>query len=254
MPEGDTVWRVARHLDEALNGQTLTLSDLRVPALAAADLRGQVVGATRSRGKHILTEIADLTLHTHLKMEGAWHLYRPGDRWQRPAHQARVVLATESWQAVGFSLGIVELGERSVISAGLDHLGPDLLGPDWDPARAARLLGQDPERPIAAALADQANLAGIGNLYRAELCFLFGLYPLTPVHAVPDLQRMAQRARQVLYANRNLVEQATTGDLRRGQTHYVYRRNRQPCRRCGTTIRAGRLDGRAIYWCPNCQR
>jgi endonuclease VIII len=261
VPEGDTVWRTARHLDQALTGSTLTGSDLRVPALATIDLSGSPVVGTVARGKHILTRIGDgdgaLTLHTHLKMEGSWHLYRSGSRWRRPAHQARVVLHTEAWTAVGFSLGIVELFPRAEEATVVGHLGPDLLGPDWSADEAVRRLSSAPDRAIAEALLDQRNLAGIGNMYKAELCFLAGVNPWLPVGEVPDLTRLVRRAQLVLEANKERVEQSTTGDLRRGRTMWVFRRDKQPCRRCGTTIRVAmqgdELVERATYWCPTCQ-
>jgi endonuclease VIII len=261
VPEGDTVWRTARHLDQALTGSTLTGSDLRVPALATIDLSGSPVVGTVARGKHILTRIGDgdgaLTLHTHLKMEGSWHLYRSGSRWRRPAHQARVVLRTEAWTAVGFSLGIVELFPRAEEATVVGHLGPDLLGPDWSADEAVRRLSSAPDRAIAEALLDQRNLAGIGNMYKAELCFLAGVNPWLPVGEVPDLTRLVRRAQLVLEANKERVEQSTTGDLRRGRTMWVFRRDKQPCRRCGTTVRVAmqgdELVERATYWCPTCQ-
>jgi endonuclease VIII len=261
VPEGDTVWRTARHLDQALTGSTLTGSDLRVPALATIDLSGSPVVGTVARGKHILTRIGDgdgaLTLHTHLKMEGSWHLYRSGSQWRRPAHQARVVLHTEAWTAVGFSLGIVELFPRDEEATVVGHLGPDLLGPDWSADEAVRRLSSAPDRAIAEALLDQRNLAGIGNMYKAELCFLAGVNPWLPVGEVPDLTRLVRRAQLVLEANKERVEQSTTGDLRRGRTMWVFRRDKQPCRRCGTTVRVAmqgdELVERATYWCPTCQ-
>jgi endonuclease-8 len=254
MPEGDVVWRVARTLDEALSGQVVVRSDFRVPNLAVADLAGQVITATRSRGKHLLTQFdSGLTLHTHLKMEGSWHLYQPGSRWRRPAHEARVILQTEQRQAVGFALGIVELLDPIRLQAALAQLGPDLLGPDWEPAQAIQRLQRQPCQPIGVALVDQRNLAGIGNLYRAELCFLAGVNPFSPVSTVNDLPRLLNRAKALLDANKDRVTQATTGDLRRGRELYVYRRANQPCRRCASNIRVGELEGRAVYWCPSCQ-
>jgi endonuclease-8 len=266
VPEGDTVWRTARNLDRALSGKVLVETDFRVPALATVDLAGRAVEGTVSRGKHLLTRIGEEhTLHSHLKMEGAWHLYRPGSRWRRPAHEARVVLRTEDWTAVGFALGIVELLARATEGDAVGHLGPDLLGPDWDEQEAVRRLAGDPARPIGTALLDQRNLAGIGNLYKSELCFLAGVDPARPVGQVPDLPRLVRRARQLLEANKERVEQVTTGDLRKGRHTWVYRRDRQPCLRCGTTVRV-RMDGpsgaggssgpdreRASYWCPTCQ-
>ncbi len=271
MPEGDTVWRTARHLDQALSGSVLRETDFRVPTLATVELAGQKVLETVSRGKHLLTRIGtDTTLHTHLKMEGSWHLYRTGTPWRRPAHQARVVLRTQDWVAVGFSLGVVELLARDEEDRVVGHLGPDLLGPDWDEAEALRRLRADPERPIGEALLDQGNLAGIGNMYKAELCFIAGVNPWRPVGTVPDLARLVQRAKAILEANKERVQQTTTGDLRKGRQLWVYGRDRQPCRRCGTPIelamqgRPGRGAGdertslqagqeRVTYWCPACQ-
>jgi endonuclease VIII len=257
VPEGDTVWRTALHLDRALSGSTLVETDFRVADLATLDLSGQTVEATVARGKHLLTRIGEQTLHTHLKMEGAWHLYRPGTSWRRPAHEARVVLRTEDWSAVGFALGIVEVlpstDEQSVVG----HLGPDLLGPDWDEEEALQRLLADPTRPVAEAILDQRNLAGLGNLYKSELCFLAGVHPRLPVGEVPDLRRLVRRAKAALEANKGRVEQTLTGDTRRGRQTWVYRREREPCRRCGTPIRMDQqgpvMQERATYWCPTCQ-
>jgi endonuclease VIII len=258
VPEGDTVWRSALKLDRALTGSTLVETDFRVPALATLDLAGRQVESTTARGKHLLTRIGTAdTLHTHLKMEGSWHLYKPGSRWRRPAHEARVVLRTREWTAVGFALGVVEVLPRDAEDTVVGHLGPDLLGPDWDEDEALRRLLADPARPVADALLDQRNLAGIGNLYKNELCFLAGTHPRVPVSEVLDLRRLVRRAKSALEANKQRVEQTMTGDLRRGRQTWVYRRDRQPCRRCGTPIRVS-MQGpegqqRATYWCPLCQ-
>jgi endonuclease VIII len=257
VPEGDTVWRTALHLDRALSGATLVGSDLRVPSYATLDLAGRRVDSTVSRGKHLLTRVGDLTLHTHLKMEGAWHLYRQGSRWRRPAHEARVVLRTEDWTAVGFALGAVDVVSRDAEDTVVGHLGPDLLGPDWDEDEALRRLAAEPDRRVGDALLDQRNLAGIGNLYRNEMCFLAGVDPRTPVAGVPDLRRLVRRTRAALEANKQRVEQTFTGDLRKGRQTWVYRQERQPCRRCGTRIQLDQqgpaLQERATYWCPTCQ-
>jgi endonuclease-8 len=261
VPEGDTVWRTAKHLQRALSGEVLTRTDFRVPAHATLDLSGLPVVETVSRGKHLLTRIGDAhTLHTHLKMEGSWHLYKPSTRWRRPAHEARVVLETEPWTGVGFALGIVEVLPREAEDDAVGHLGPDLLGPDWDADEAVRRIGSDPGRALADALLDQRNLAGIGNLYKSELCFLAGVHPARPVREARELtslDRLVRRAHAVLEANKERVEQTTTGDTRRGRQTWVYRRDKQPCRRCGTKILVD-MQGRegqerATYWCPRCQ-
>jgi endonuclease-8 len=232
----------------------LTETDFRVPAFATLDLSGRVVAATVTRGKHLLTRIGeDHTLHTHLKMEGSWHLYFTDTRWRRPDHQARVVLRTAERVAVGFSLGITEVIGRDEEDSVVGHLGPDLLGDDWDEAEALRRLLAAPERPIGEALLDQTNLAGVGNMYKCEICFLQGIHPLLPVGQVPDLPRVVRRSKAVLEANKHRVEQTTTGDLRKGRRMWVYRRERQPCLRCGTRIEVAELGGRVTNWCPRCQ-
>ncbi|KQY64163.1 MULTISPECIES: DNA-formamidopyrimidine glycosylase family protein [unclassified Nocardioides] len=259
MPEGDTVWRTAQALDKALTGARITLSDFRVPQLAEVDLTGKLVNGTISRGKHLLTRIGDdHTLHSHLRMEGAWHLYRAETRWQRPVDQARVVLRTPRWIAVGFSLGILELLTRDREVDAVGHLGPDLLGDDWNPDEAVRRLRRDRDRPIGEALLDQRNLAGIGNLYENELCFLSGVLPGTPVRQVDNLERLVGRAKAMLEANKGRRTQTTTGNTRHGHQHWVYGRAEQPCQRCGTTVQTGMLgpagQERPSFWCPSCQR
>ncbi|MGH3412988.1 MAG: DNA-formamidopyrimidine glycosylase family protein, partial [Marmoricola sp.] len=195
MPEGDTVWRTARMLEGGLSGQVLTGSDFRVPGLATTDLGGATVSETRSRGKHLLTRFDNgMTLHTHLGMEGSWAVRPVGTRWRRPGHTARVVLATRSAEAVGSSvrLDLVPTDREDDL---VGHLGPDLLAEDWDAEEAVRRLEQDPDAPLADALLDQRNLAGIGNVYRCELCFLTGTDPRTPVARTRDLHRVVSLAR-----------------------------------------------------------
>lgn len=259
MPEGDTVWRAARLLDRALRGQVLTSSDFRVPALATVDLTGAYVDGTGTHGKHLLTRLAadgtDWTLHTHLKMEGAWQVYAAGQRWRRPAHTARVVLGTSTRQAVGFSLGVVELLPRGDEHEVVGHLGPDLLHDDVDLADAARRLLADPTTPLVEAVQDQRRFAGIGNMYANELCFLAGQHPASPVGDVRDPEHLVRRARALLVLNKERPQQSTTGDLRPGRRTWVYRQ--RACRRCGTAVSTATVgpDGRerATYWCPRCQ-
>lgn len=260
MPEGDTVWRAARRLQRALSGHVLTRTDVRVPAYATWDLSGAVVTQTVARGKHLLTRIdgdRPWTLHTHLKMEGGWRILARDERWPRPAHTARIVLETADAVAVGFQLGVVEIVPREQESDLVGHLGPDLLGPDWDAAEAVRRLLEQPDRTIKEALLDQTRLAGVGNMYANELCFISGVHPETPVDRVPDLARMVDRAHQLLDLNRHRAVQSTTGELARGRTLWVYRRGGQPCRRCGTRLVESSLGDpgreRVTYACPRCQ-
>ena len=164
-----------------------------------------------------------------------------------------MILRTDGRVAVGFALGITEVVPRDHEDDVVGHLGPDLLGPDWDEGEALRRLGLEPARPVGDALLDQRNLAGIGNMYMAELCFLAGVHPETPISDVPNLPRLVRRAKQVLEANKLRVQQTTTGDLRRGQQLWVYARGRERCRRCGTPIVYAEHGGRPRYWCPRCQ-
>ncbi|HEX8631591.1 MAG TPA: zinc finger domain-containing protein, partial [Catenuloplanes sp.] len=147
-------------------------------------------------------------------------------------------------------LALVPTAEEHTL---VGHLGPDLLGPDWDTDEAVRRLAAHGDSTIAEALLDQRSLAGIGNLYKAETLFLRGVWPWTPVHAVPDLPGMVTLSRRLLAANRGRWTQTTTGSLRRGETSYVYGRRAQPCRRCGTPISKDELGERVTYWCPRCQ-
>ncbi|NEA46994.1 Fpg/Nei family DNA glycosylase [Streptomyces sp. SID10815] len=259
MPEGDTVWQAARRLHEALAGEVLTRSDFRVPQYATVDLSGRTVLNTVSRGKHLLTRVeGGLTLHTHLRMEGAWKVYGDGERWKGgPAHQIRIVLATAGRAAVGYRLPVLELMRTSDEERTVSHLGPDLLGPDWDPESALANLLADPARQLGEALLDQRNLAGVGNVYKSEICFLLGVTPWLPVGALPAdrAAKLPVLAKKLLEANRERVVRRTTG--LRGQDLFVYGRAPRPCLRCGTSVRvADQGDGsqeRPTYWCPNCQ-
>ncbi|MEW2147544.1 DNA-formamidopyrimidine glycosylase family protein [Micromonospora vinacea] len=259
MPEGDTVWNTARVLHRALAGVRITGSDFRVPQLATTDLAGWTVRESASRGKHLLLRLdapteEHWTLHSHLRMDGAWRAYAPGERWSgRPAHLIRVVLRSPGAVAVGYHLHDLTLVPTAEEDQLVGHLGPDLLGSDWDQAEAVRRLAGHPEQTIGEALLDQRNLAGVGNLYKCEVLFLRGVSPWTPVGEVPDLPGLVALAQRLLAANRGRWTQSSTGSLHRGQTSYVYGRRAQPCRRCGTAIRKEELGERVTYWCPVCQ-
>jgi len=262
VPEGDTVWLAARRLHDALATRVLVRSEFRVPQLSTASLAGQTVVDVVSRGKHILLRTdAGLTLHTHFRMDGSWHLYRPGTRWSGgPDWQIRLLLSNSEWDAVGYRMPVIELLPSREEQQVVGHLGPDLLGSDWDEDEALRRLATGPARELGAALLDQRNLAGIGNLYKAETLFLSGLTPWIPVADVPDLPAVVRRAHRLMLANKEHWHQSTTGSLRRGEEQWVFERTGRPCRRCGTRIRQamqGEADhpdqARVCYWCPQCQ-
>ncbi|MEU6354348.1 DNA-formamidopyrimidine glycosylase family protein [Streptomyces sp. NPDC047072] len=259
MPEGDTVWQSAKRLHNALTGKPLTRADLRVPRYATADLTGRTVLDVTPRGKHLLARFeGGLTLHSHLRMDGSWRIYANDQRWTGgPTHQIRAILGNEENTAVGYRLPVLELLRTTDEQKAVGHLGPDLLGPDWNPEKARENLLQDPARPLGEALLDQRNLAGIGNIYKSELCFLIGATPWLPVGALPAdrAAHLPALAKKLLEANRDRPVRSTTG--RRGQDLFVYGRAPRPCLRCGTPVRAAdQGDGsreRPTYWCPTCQ-
>ena len=274
MPEGDTVFLTCHRLHRALAGRALVHGELRHPRLSAVALDGWTVRAAQPAGKHLLIRFDnDRTLHSHLRMDGSWHLYSPGTRWRRPAHQARAVLARAERVAVGFNLHELALIPTAEEHRLVGHLGPDLLDPDWNDdraAEAARRLGADPDRAIGAALLDQTALAGVGNIYKTEVCFLLGRSPRTPVSEV-DLPEAVRLCRELLLRNAWRPERSTTGDTHPRARHWVYGRRR--CLRCSTPVHRdtqgrretpGRRDTRnprgtpdderVSYQCPRCQR
>ena len=242
----------------ALVGRTVTASDFRVPRLATSDLSGREVLAFDSVGKHMLTRFSGgLTLHTHFEMDGAWQLVGHGKRLPAAFEdEIRLVLATDGPTAYALRMPVLELLPTAQEQEVVGYLGPDLLGPGWDEAEAVRRLSADPDRPVVEAVLDQRNLAGIGNLWAVETCYLRGVSPWTPVREV-DLAAFVRLAQRMMRYALEHPGQVTTGDTRRGHTHWVYGRAERPCRRCGTPVAfrdaTGEPYGRETWWCPVCQ-
>jgi endonuclease-8 len=258
MPEGDTLHRTAAGLRPYLVGRTVTAARTGGPgAVPQVDrIVGREIRSVEALGKNLLIRFeGDLELRTHLRMNGSWHRYRPGERWRRPPSRARLVLEVPGAVAVCFDAPVVELFEEraEALHPSLGRLGPDLLAPDFDGDEALRRL-RDPARattPIAAALLDQRALAGIGNIWRNETLFAERVDPLTRVADLDDdtLRRVIATARRLLMASAGLVPE-------RAGPMQVYRRTGRPCPRCGTAIRSDPLLGeipRTTYWCPTCQ-
>lgn len=258
MPEGDTITRTARNLQTALAGHQLTRLDL-TRQRGAKPPPGTEIVAVEARGKHLLVHFADgRALHTHLQMHGSWHLYRSGEPWRRSRAQARAVLEVDDGTvAVCFAAPTVELLDRGRLrpaAAGLDSLGPDLCRAEVSFDEILRRLARlDPSVEIAPALLDQRVAAGIGNVYKSEVCFACRVEPGTPIGALDAATRrtLYERASALLQANVGRTRRVTvTGGLA------VYGRAGEACRRCGTRIRRRRqgTPTRSTYWCPTCQR
>jgi endonuclease-8 len=258
MPEGDTLFRTAAGLRPYLVGRDVLAARAQGPGAVPQIQRviGKRVDAVEAQGKNLLIRLdGGLELRTHLRMNGSWHRYRPGERWRRPPGRARLVLEVDGAVAVCFDAPVVELFESRAerLHPTLSTLGPDLLKPDFDAAEAHRRL-RSPERAamtISAALLDQRAMAGLGNIWRNETLFAERVDPFALVGDLDDatLDRLIATSRRLLSASAGVAPG-------RAPTR-IYRRTGRPCPRCGTAIRSAPLRGdvpRTTYWCPTCQR
>jgi endonuclease VIII len=259
MPEGDTIFRAAQALHRALAGRTVTRFESVLPALTRVDedrpIAGRTIESVTARGKHLLIALSGgLVLRTHMRMSGSWHLYRPGERWQRAARDMRLVIETDAFVAVGFNVPVAEFiaGADLRRHRELIALGPDLLAADFDGEAAVERLRAHGDDAIGEALLNQRVVAGVGNIYKSETLFACGIDPAAAIADldVGDLARIVATARALLAASASGQGRATGV---RGR--YVYGRAGQPCRRCGTRIRAKKTgpDARITFWCPRCQ-
>jgi endonuclease VIII len=270
VPEGDTIFRAARTLQRALASRVVERFDTHLAPLAVVDQRAPLAGRTiervDSQGKHLLIHFSgDLTLRTHLRMQGSWHIYKPGERWRGPGRDAHIVIATDEWVAVGFRVSDAEFAATSALARHprLSTLGPDVLSAVFDVDDARRRIRATPARHIAEALLRQQSLAGLGNVFKSELLFLCGVDPALAVPDVGDdaLDCLLRRARELMRLNvaetsiaASSRGRVTTGRLNPREPLWVYGRTGSPCFKCGTTIlSAMETDGRRTYWCPRCQ-
>ena len=272
MPEGDTIFRAARTLHKALGGQKVTRFESVFPGVnRIADdhpIVGRTVESVVSRGKHILlTFSGDLILHTHMRMNGGWHIYRPGERWRRPAGDMRVLVGTERMLAVGFNVPVAELLTASGLARHpqLRSLGSDLTDPAFDRSDVLTRLRAQGSAAIGDALLNQRVVAGIGNVLKSEILFVAGVNPFTPAASLGDetANRLFDIALRLMKANVLDSTQTLTPRIGRRTTRsmnphaalWVYGRGGQPCRRCGTAIRSAKtgVDARITFWCQNCQ-
>ena len=273
MPEGDTIFRAARTLNRALAGKSIVRFESVIPHLNRvhddAPLTGRSIQAVHAAGKHLLMEFSGgLVLRTHMRMNGSWHIYRPGEKWQRHRRSMRIVIATADFEAVGFDIPVAEIIRAKDVAKHdeLRKLGPDLLGDEFDAAEAARRIHERGTSEIADVLLNQRVLAGIGNVYKSEVLFACTISPFSTVATLDDvqIQRLVTTARKFLRANvtEGLAAMTTYTGFRRttGRSDpkerlWVYGRAGEPCRRCGTAIavRAQGRDARLTYWCERCQ-
>lgn len=261
MPEGDTVFRTAARLHQALAGEALVAADLRWPELSTIDLTGQFTIEVVARGKNVLHRLdGGVTIHSHLRMEGQWRVEATADLTPRTLRnpQIRAVVGAATWTAVGLRLGDLHVVATSAEHTLVGHLGPDVLGPTWDADEAIRRLAASPVT-IGAALLDQRNLAGVGTMYAAEALFLERLQPWLPAASLPReaVASLVARCHRLLDVGRRHAVQSTTGNERRGELHYVHARSGRPCLRCGTTVRVAMIGeaprDRTMFYCPTCQ-
>ena len=255
MPEGDTIFRAARTLNRALAGRTVTRFDSVFSHLTRVDdtarIRGRTIDRVDARGKHLLIWFSgDLVLRTHMRMHGSWHIYRPGERWQRPRTDMRIVIGTNDYEAVAFSVPVAELTSARDLerAAAVKDLGPDIVAEKFDAAAVIKRIESMPDVEIADALLDQATVAGIGNIFKSESLFVARVNPFTRAGELSgaDIGRVIDAARRLMRAS---AAQRPAG-------FSVYGRAGRPCRRCGTPI-SQRKQGehaRVTYWCARCQR
>ncbi len=275
MPEGDTIYRAARTMHRALEGRVVTGFTTQLAHLHVVHDQASLVGRTilkvEAQGKHNLIHFSgELALRTHMRMNGSWHLYRPGEKWFRPARNARVVIVTEAFVAVGFNVPVAEFldgADALLRQEDLRKMGPDLLRDPFDEAEAvARIRGRGAE-PIADVLLNQRVVAGLGNVYKSETLFMMRLSPFAPAGEVAEemLVELLTLARKLLRANvhdgategittyRGL--RRTTGRADPGERTWVYGRRGAGCRKCGTLVEYRKTgpNARSTYWCPGCQ-
>ena len=275
MPEGDTIFRSARAPHQAFAGKTVTRFETAYAPLASVNDQSPVAGRTieqvESRGKWLLIHFSgDLILVTHMLMSGSWHIYRVGERWKRARSHMRVVLDTADPQAVAFDVPVARFHTARTLQrfAGLAGLGPDLLGKGFAIDEAATRLLDRGEEEIGNVLLNQRVLAGIGNVFKSEICFVCGVNPFRRVATLraQEIECLLATARRFLAANvadgagDGIVTytggRRTTGSSDPAARLWVYRRMGTECRRCGASVlmRKQGPGARSTYWCPECQR
>jgi endonuclease-8 len=256
MPEGDSIHRAARRMGAALVGAEIRSIEMPQQRHSrdrwAERLAGRDVRSVDAHGKHLFLRFdGDLTLHSHLRMGGAWGVYASGARWHRPAHRAWLVIKTDDHDVVQFDGPVLELMTegRTRFDQRLAALGPDVLAPEFDSrAFLTRLRAEPQSRQVGDALLDQRIASGLGTVWKSEGCFMAAISPWRPLSTVTDDEVL-----RIVEEVRPLMVKSVQGERSR---RWVFERSGLPCRRCGATIefRGQGDDNRNTYWCPECQR
>lgn len=264
MPEGHTIHRAARRLRSILDGNELDRVEARgvhlVEARAAEQLRGATVTGVEARGKHLLVHVdRGLTVHSHLRMDGVWHLYRDGERWRKSRRRAWLVLGAGEWDAVNFDGPILQLHrtDRLDLVPSLAQLGPDVLVDPFDDGDYLRRMRSDGSREVGDAVLDQRLVAGIGNIYKNESLFVARVDPWRRIEdlADDDLVRVREVATRLMHDG-VLDARAITYRGPGPAGRWAYGRAGLPCRRCSgpITSKPQGVNQRTTYWCADCQR
>ena len=274
MPEGDTIYRAARTLHRALSSHIVTGFETVFPRLERVEIDSGIVGrrvdSVESRGKWLLMHFSgDLILLTHMLMNGSWHIYRPGESWKRRRSDMRVLISTKEILAVAFNIQIAEFHTTDSLERrrGFNRLGPDILADTSDQNSILANLRARPELEIGVALLNQSILAGVGNVYKSEICFACGVNPFRRVESLSAEEAGCLTATARKFLKANVTETSgdniatymgmrrTTGRTSPDERLWVYHRRGEPCRRCGTPIESRKhfADARSSFWCPRCQ-
>jgi endonuclease-8 len=274
MPEGDTIFRAARTLNRALAGNVVIGFETVLPKLSRVEfdsaITGRTVESVEAKGKWMSMNFSGgLVLLTHMLMNGSWHIYRPGEAWQRRRIDMRIVVKTEKIWAVAFNVPIAEFHTEDTLRRrqGFRNLGQDVLGAEFDPATSAQHLRTRKDFQVGVALLTQSLMAGLGNVYKSEVCFACGINPFRRVEDLSEneVSCLVETSRKFLLAN--VTDPAgdqittyrgmrrTTGRSNSEERLWVYGRRNQPCRQCGTPVESRKQgeDARTTFWCPACQ-
>lgn len=275
MPEGDTIFRTARSMGRALMGKPVTVFRSTYPLLTRFNddtpIAGQIVERVEARGKWLLIHFSGGgTLATHMLMNGSWHIYRHGERWRQPRFNMRIVIENSEFVTVGFKVPVAEIHTAQSLERDkrIPRTDVDVLRPNFDLDFVIDRIAAHAHEEIGDVLLHQNVIAGVGNVFKSEICFVTGINPFCRVCALDrDKIKAAVIAAQKLVGANVLIDSGDTivtfGGRHRRTTHetdpgaslWVYGRAGDPCRRCGERIRR-RIQGpdaRVTFWCQQCQ-